>query len=121
MMGPARPNRESVDLLQTKPDWAQDLLLRLSLRRALSGLHELTQNRRVRASVVSGAIDVMQDLGKAVRAFTVMAGWAALLVACYAWSGEALTAVVWACNTPILLLHARRAAKVRSKASLMLA
>ena len=97
-----------------------DLVMRLSVRTAFAAFRRHQMKRRFEARTIADAIHRFQDQGKAVRSFLALSFWAAITAACYGYIGETATATVWVCNTPILLLHARKALRSKRQAEAFL-
>ena len=95
-------------------------VMRLSVRNAFVAFRRHQMKRRSEARTIADAIHRFHDQGKAARTFLALSFWSAFTAGCYGYIGESATATVWVCNTPILLLHARKALKSKRQAEAFL-
>lgn len=105
------------DLMGYRPQWAISVVARLSIVKAVQRLQERQGLRRARALAAAGAIHTIQDQTKAMRCFLMLSGWSVAVAIGYGCIAEPVISAIWALNTPLLIMNAEKAWRLKSSAA----
>jgi len=119
-MADQQSTRPPYDLMLSRPGWGRQTIKRLSVNRAVALLQAKRTEQRARARCVAGAIDTLQNYARARRDFIGMARCCPVIAGLFIYSGEPLTGLLWLTNSPILLLHLRKAHQAKEQAQSLL-
>lgn len=113
---PKRAPAEVVDLAQRSPLWADNVLWRRSVRRAIEAWRERQDQRRAQARTAADAIHTAQDQAKASWSFLLMSGWAIGLGVLYGCVDKTETAAMWMLCAVLLIANAEKALQSKEAA-----
>lgn len=120
-MAPGDPERAQAEVIEfgrCSPLWADDVLWRRSMRRAIGAWRERQDKRRTQARTTADVIHTAQDEAKAARSYLLLSGWAIALGVLYGYVDKTETAAMWMLCAVLLIANAEKALRSKEAADI---